>query len=190
MGILALQGAIEPHQQMLQLLGIETLYVKRATDFEGIDALILPGGESTTQLTLLQFHALWDPLCEFGKQHSVFGTCAGAILMGSAVERRAQQPTLGLIPMTVARNAYGTQKESSWEIVRGREVHWNEAFPAVFIRAPRIVAYDAGVKCLLTRESDPILVEYEHHLAATFHPELSGNTKIHAYFVEKVRARL
>lgn len=180
-GVLALQGDFEAHRKAIERAGGVAREVRTAADFDLIDGLIIPGGESTTMLELLQGEGLLEALREFGKSKPVFGTCAGAILLASEV-LNPPQPSLGLMDLTVERNAYGRQIDS-------RIARINlEGTPteAVFIRAPVIRRVGPGTKVLASFQNDPVLVEQGKHLAATFHPELTDNTNIHRHFVEKV----
>ncbi len=180
-GVLALQGDFEAHRKALERAGAESSEVRTAADLEAIDGLILPGGESTTMLKLLEVERLFEPLKEFGRSKPVFGTCAGAILLSSEV-RHPVQPSLGLMDLTIERNGYGRQIDSR---VARIDVGSKTA-EAVFIRAPIIRRVGSNVKVLATLDSAPVLVEEGKHLAATFHPELSGSERIHRYFVDKV----
>lgn len=181
-GVLALQGDYEKHARALERAGAQVSEVRTAEELEAVDGLVIPGGESTTMWKLLDREALLEPLREFGKRKPVFGTCAGAILMAAKVEN-PDQPSLGLMDMVVRRNAYGRQLDSR---VAQVEADGFGPLEAVFIRAPIIRSVAPGVRVLASYKGDPVLVEQGRHLAATFHPELSDDGRLHAYFLRKV----
>ncbi len=180
-GVLALQGDFEAHSRALARVGAVPVEVRKAADLDGIDGLILPGGESTTMLKLLGIEGLLEPVREFGQQKPIFGTCAGAILLATEVTHPAQA-SLGLMDLTVERNGYGRQIDSRISQI---EVEGKQA-EAVFIRAPVIRRVGPGTKVLARYQDAPVLVEQGKHLASTFHPELSSGTDIHRRFVTKV----
>jgi 5'-phosphate synthase pdxT subunit len=186
-GVLALQGDFEAHRKALERAGVGAREVRRAAELEGLDGLILPGGESTTMLKLLRDEALLEPLAEFGQRRPIFGTCAGAILLAREVSH-PPQASLGLMEISVERNAYGRQLDSHVARLEPEEAFARAAGPgeveAVFIRAPRILRAGPGVQVLLRHRGDPVLVAEGRHLAATFHPELSGDTRIHRLFLD------
>jgi 5'-phosphate synthase pdxT subunit len=157
--------------------------VRTANDLESVDALIIPGGESSTMLKLLDYENLWQPLGAFGQRKPVFGTCAGAILIATHV-LNPEQPSLGLLDITVERNAYGRQLDS--HIAQVHPEKWPRDLEAVFIRAPIIREVGPSVHVLATHRNDPILVEQGRHMAATFHPELTGDARVHRLFLEKI----
>jgi len=185
-GILALQGDFRAHASALAKLDLPSRFVRKPTDLAVVTALILPGGESTTFLKLLESEGLWEPIRRFGKSHPVMGTCAGAILMADRVENPPQE-SLGFIRMTVRRNAFGRQLSSSIrhaeapkELNVGRKP--GPPVEAVLIRAPIITEVGPDVEVLASLDGQPILVRQGHFLAATFHPELTTDTRIHRYF--------
>ena len=183
-GILAVQGDFEAHAEMLARMGVEHRYVFRPEELEGCDALILPGGESTTQLQFLQEEGLFDGITRFAKQGAaIFGTCAGAILMAREV-RRPSQASLGLLDIAVARNAYGRQiaSEVKWGATKLKE----EPLEMAFIRAPIIERVGPGVEVLAESEGHPVLVRCGRLLAAAFHPELTEDTTVHAEFLKMI----
>ncbi len=181
-GVLALQGAFKAHERALERAGAQAVPVRTAAELEGIDALVIPGGESTTMLKIAADEGLLEPLRRFCEQRPVFGTCAGAILLAAEVEN-PRQPSLGLVDVTIERNAYGRQVDS--RIVR---LPFGEGeFEAVFIRAPRILRAGLGVKVHLTYDGDPVLVSQGNRLIATFHPELSGDPRIHKMFLDTLK---
>ena len=189
-GILALQGDFAAHSKALERVGAAPRFVKKASDLERLDGLILPGGESSTLLKFLDQESLWEPLRGFAQSHPVFGTCAGAILMAEQVENPSQ-PSLAVLPMTVRRNAYGRQLASSIRTVEldplleiGPQA--GLPFEAVLIRAPLIVRVASEVKVLARLAGHPVLVQFGPMLAGTFHPELTSDTRVHRYFTQLV----
>jgi pyridoxal 5'-phosphate synthase pdxT subunit len=183
-GVLALQGDFAAHGKALQSAGANAVEVRTAEDLAGIDGLIIPGGESTTMLKLLNIEQLFEPLRQFGQQKPVFGTCAGAILLASEV-LNPPQASLGLMDLTVERNAYGRQIDSRIATIPfgpdGRPLE------AVSIRAPIIRRTGDRAEVLARYQGDPVLVSQGKHLVATFHPELTADDRIHRHFVEMVR---
>ena len=188
-GVLALQGDFAAHGAAVTRAGGEPVYVRERAQLGEIDGLILPGGESSTMLKLLRQEDLLDDLAEFGRHKPMFGTCAGAILMARDVTNPAQE-SLGLMDIEVERNAYGRQLDS--RVVRldtEREFEQRTApgkLEAVFIRAPIIRRAGDGVQVLAEYEGDPVLIEQGRHMAATFHPELSQDVRVHRLFLEKL----
>ena len=186
-GVLALQGDFQAHARALEEAGARSRLVRKAAELEGLDGLVIPGGESTTMLRLLEDEGLFEPLREFGRVRPVFGTCAGAILLAREVSHPAQ-PALALMDIAVERNAYGRQIES--RVVRLRpEAEFarqagDDELEAVFIRAPIIRRTGPGVRVLLRYLGDPVLVAQGLHLAATFHPELSADRRVHRLFLQ------
>lgn len=181
-GVLALQGDYEKHARALERAGAHASEVRTAEELQAVDALVIPGGESTAMLKLLEREELFEPLREFGMGKPVFGTCAGAILMAAKV-KNPEQLSLGLMDITVRRNAYGRQLDSRVARIDGEGFGELEA---VFIRAPIIEQTGPGVRVLATYNGDPVLVEQGLHLVATFHPELSEDGRVHQYFLRKV----
>ena len=184
-GVLALQGAYEAHAQTLRMLGATPKLIRTPEDLEGVAGLIMPGGESTTMLKFLERNGFFEVLQNFVRTIPTFGTCAGAILLASHVEHPAQK-SLGALDITVERNAYGRQIDST--ILKAETVLPGGPLEMVFIRAPRITRIGPGVETLASREGFPVLVRSGHLLAATFHPELSDDTRIHKLFLDLVRA--
>ncbi len=188
-GVLALQGDFAAHQAALARAGAETVLVRTAGQLDGLDGLVLPGGESTTMLKLMRYEGLMEPLASFGRSKPMFGTCAGAILMATEV-RGPAQASLGLMDMEIERNAYGRQIDSRIvEIEPDAELTRRTAagkLEAVFIRAPVIRRTGPKAKVLAVYNNDPVLVEEGRHLVATFHPELTGDSRIHQLFLEKL----
>ena len=186
-GVLALQGAYEAHAQTLRMLGATPKLIRTPEDLEGVAGLIMPGGESTTMLKFLERNGFFEVLQDFVRATPTFGTCAGAILLASHVEHPAQR-SLGALDITVERNAYGRQIDST--ILKAETVLPGGPLEMVFIRAPRITRIGPGVETLASREGFPVLVRSGHLLAATFHPELSDDTRIHKLFLDLVRTHL
>lgn len=182
-GILALQGDFEAHKCAVERAGGDPVEVRTKSDLNGIDGLIIPGGESTTMLKMLVEEDLFEPLRKWGRLKPVFGTCAGAILLAKEV-LNPRQESLQLMDMTVERNAYGRQIDSR---IAQLDLA-GEPFEAVFIRAPVIRKAGDTSQVLMTYNGDPVLVEQGRHMAATFHPELADDAAIHRRFVEKVSA--
>lgn len=179
-GVLALQGDFDAHRRRLEELGAEVVLVKKPEQLDQIDGLVIPGGESSTFLKLLG-NAGFEKLKEFVRVKPTFGTCAGAILLANEVEN-PKQPGLGALDITVRRNAYGRQLDSS--IREGQFL--NDPIEMVFIRAPRIERVGIDVEVVATEGSDPVMVRKGKTLAATFHPELGDDSRIHKYFLDVV----
>ncbi len=179
-GVLALQGDFDAHRRRLEELGAEVVLVKKPEEFDGIAGLVIPGGESSTFLKLLGEEG-FARLREFVRTKPTFGTCAGAILLASEVEN-PKQAGLGALDIRVRRNAYGRQVDSS--IREGRFL--DNPIEMVFIRAPRIERVGAGIEVIATEGRDPVMVRKGKTLAATFHPELSADPRIHQYFLDLV----
>jgi pyridoxal 5'-phosphate synthase pdxT subunit len=188
-GVLAIQGDYAAHAAALEESGAVPVLVKTPEDLRldgrSIDGLILPGGESTTMLKFLERRGLFDALQEFCAARPVFGTCAGAILLARDVRNPAQR-SLGLLDATVERNAYGRQVDST--ILTAPSSLPGEPLEMVFIRAPRIAAIGPEVEPLAFRDGSPTLVRQGSLMAATFHPELSHDRRVHRLFVESVAA--
>ncbi len=188
-GVLALQGDFEAHNQALARAGAEPVLARTASDLADLDGLIIPGGESTTMLKLLHVENLFEPLADFGRRRPIFGTCAGAILLAAEVTHPAQ-PSLGLMNLTVERNGYGRQIDSRVAHIAPEpefadRTHSGD-LEAVFIRAPIIRRVGPEAHVLATYQGDPVLVEQGRHLVATFHPELSSDSRVHDLFLSKL----
>jgi 5'-phosphate synthase pdxT subunit len=188
-GVLSLQGDFAAHGAALGRAGAEPVFVREAGQLDSLDALILPGGESTTMLKLLRLDGLFEALAAFCRRRPVFGTCAGAILMARRVSN-PEQESLGLMDIDVERNAYGRQLDSRIVRLEPEAALAERAVPdpleAVFIRAPIIRRVGRRVKVLASYGGDPVLVEEGPYLAATFHPELSAGACIHQLFLEQL----
>ena len=179
-GVLALQGDFDAHRRRLEELGAEVVLVKKTEQLNEIDGLVIPGGESGTFLKLLGEDG-FAKLKEFVLSKPAFGTCAGCILLATEVEN-PKQAGLGALDITVRRNAYGRQIDSS--IREGRFL--SNPIEMVFIRAPKIERVGEGVEVIATEGKDPVLVRKGRTLAATFHPELSDDRRIHQYFLDVI----
>lgn len=182
-GILALQGCVEPHRVLLNKLGVQLVSVRTAAELASVDRLIIPGGESTTMLRLIELSNLWQPLLDFGTSKPVWGICAGAILIASEVENPKQR-SFGLIDICAHRNHYGSQLDSftadiSVDGITGGPVHVD------FIRAPLLCQIQGSTKArvLASHDSVPVFFEQENILACSFHSELTGDERIHEYFL-------
>lgn len=179
-GVLALQGDFDAHRRRLEELGAEVVLVKKPEQLDQIDGLVIPGGESGTFLKLLGAEG-FRKLQAFVRVRPTFGTCAGAILLAREVENPAQQG-LGALDIRIRRNAYGRQIDSS---IRTGAMQ-GSPMEMVFIRAPKIAQLGPGVEVLATEGDDPVVVRQGSAMAATFHPELSADTRIHRAFLEMV----
>jgi pyridoxal 5'-phosphate synthase pdxT subunit len=179
-GVLALQGDFDAHRKRLEELGSKVVLVKKPEQLDEIDGLVIPGGESSTLLKLLG-QAGFDKLKEFVRSKPTFGTCAGAILLANDVEN-PKQASLGALDITIRRNAYGRQVDSS---IREGEFQ-NHPIEMVFIRAPKIERVGDRVEVIAREGNDPVLVRQNKTLAATFHPELSEDHRIHEFFLDLV----
>jgi pyridoxal 5'-phosphate synthase pdxT subunit len=185
-GVLALQGDFSEHISMLKKLGVETVEVRLPKHLGDLDGLIIPGGESTTIGKLAVIYDLMEPLKEFGRNHAIWGTCAGAIFLSK--DANSNQPLLGLMDIKVQRNAFGRQVDSfetDLEIDELMKATGTEyAYHAVFIRAPLIESVHGNAKVLSALEDGRIVAAQEGHLLATsFHPELTSDTRFHEYFI-------
>jgi 5'-phosphate synthase pdxT subunit len=188
-GVLALQGDFAAHGTALERAGAEPVFVRDAEQLQGIDGLVIPGGESTTMLKLLHYDHLLEPLARFGREKPIFGTCAGAILLASEVTNPTQE-SLGLLDIDVERNGYGRQLDSRVTEIEPEPEFEKRSGPgkleAVFIRAPIIRRVGEQSKVLARYYGDPVLVEQGRHLVATFHPELTPDARVHSLFLEKL----
>ena len=185
-GVLSLQGDFAAHGEALIRSGAVPVYVREREQLDRIDGLVLPGGESTTMLKLLRCENLFDDLAEFGSRKPMFGTCAGAILMATDVSHPAQE-SLAMMDIAVERNAYGRQLDSRVVKLDPAPEFEERTGPgkleAVFIRAPVIRRAGSEVRVLAEYAGDPVLVEQGRHLAATFHPELTMDCRVHSFFL-------
>jgi len=195
-GVLAIQGDYGAHRAVLERLGAEVKFVRNPEELDAVDALIIPGGESSTFLKFLEQRGFFQRLAEFVKTKPVFGTCAGAILLAKEVVG-PEQRSLGALDMRVRRNAYGRQMDSSIRhgtLAPDNSIDGNLKQPAadaallemVFIRAPKIERVGKDVEVLASQGADPVLVRQGKIMAATFHPELSSDTRVHQAFLRMV----
>jgi 5'-phosphate synthase pdxT subunit len=184
-GVLAIQGDYAAHATALAEAGADPCEVRKTDQLADLDGLVLPGGESTTILKFLGKHHFLEALKDFGTFHPVFGTCAGAILLAREVLNPPQR-SLGLLDAVVERNAYGRQIDSA--ILTAETTLADGPLEMVFIRAPRILSTGDGVEVLARRDGFPVLVRQGTVMAATFHPELSKDRRVHQMFVQIVNA--
>lgn len=182
-GVLALQGAFDAHVTRLRELGADIRLVRKPADLEGLDGLVIPGGESSTFLWHLEIAGFYDVLEAFVRQKPIFGTCAGAILLASEVLNPAQK-SFGALDATIERNAYGRQNDS--RILHEETTLSGGPLETVYIRAPRINRVGPQVEVLATRDGHPTLIREDNILAATFHPELSADNRVHQFFLDMV----
>ncbi len=182
-GVLALQGAFDVHAKRLALLGANTQLIRKPGQLAALDGLVIPGGESTTFLWHLERSGFYDILNDFVHTRPVFGTCAGCILLAKDVENPTQR-SFGVLDITVQRNAYGRQNDSA--ILTSQTSLPGGPLEMVFIRAPRITRLGPSIQTLATRDGDPTLIRQGKLLAATFHPELSDDIRVHQLFLDIV----
>lgn len=188
-GVLALQGAFAKHIAMVESLGVHAIEVRTVGDLVQCAGLIIPGGESTTMRKQIAFSGLWDPLLAFAADRSLFGTCAGLILMSRQIMGSAES-SMGLLDVVVERNAFGRQIDSfSTHLQVKLEDSVTKPCEAFFIRAPKIISCGPGVDVLATYEGAPVLVQQGKHLGAVFHPELTQDPSIHRYFLSMLTTK-
>jgi pyridoxal 5'-phosphate synthase pdxT subunit len=184
-GVLALQGDVPEHVRMTEQVGAEPVTVRRPADLESVDALIIPGGESTTVGKLLDRYNLMEPIRERARGGMpILGTCTGLILMAREIEG-SDQPRLGLLDVTVRRNAYGRQLDS-FETDVASPALGPPPLRAVFIRAPRITRTGPDVEVLAESEEHPILVRQGNLIGAAFHPEMAGDDRVHRLLIRQI----
>lgn len=183
-GVLAIQGDYEAHKARLEQLGAEVTLVRKPEQLDQIDGIVIPGGESSTFLNFLAERGFLEKLRGFVSTKPTFGTCAGAILLATNVEN-PPQPSLNALDIRIRRNAYGRQIDSS---IREAETRLgSKPLEMVFIRAPKIMSTGQKVEVLATHNGDPVLVRQGKIMAATFHPELSEDTRVHQEFLKLVK---
>lgn len=184
-GVLALQGDFAKHEELLRSLGTEVKQVRRPADLAECSGLIIPGGESTTLFRQMDFIQMRPALLEFAARKSIFGTCAGLILMSKEIEASDRKP-LNLLDITLERNAFGRQVDSFKAPIT---LHLEQPvrFNAYFIRAPKICRHGPEVKVLAEFEGKPVLVRQGRHLGACFHPELTDDPLVHQYFLNMLK---
>ncbi|MBW4027079.1 MAG: pyridoxal 5'-phosphate synthase glutaminase subunit PdxT [Acidobacteria bacterium] len=183
-GVLAIQGDYDAHATALNELGAQSILVRKPDQLTGLDGLIIPGGESTTFLKFLERDGFLKSLQSFVQTTPTFGTCAGCILLAKEVQHPHQE-SLAVLDATVERNAYGRQIDSA--IYNGETSLPGGPLEMVYIRAPRITRTGPAVRTLAERDGFPVLVEQGHLMAATFHPELSSDRRVHQHFLDLVR---
>ena len=186
-GVLALQGNYGMHSKFLAHLGQENILVKTVNDLSSCKALIIPGGESTVISKMMLRYDLFDPIKKFAKKKSVFGTCAGLILM--AHQSSEGIDTLNIIDVNVSRNAWGRQINSFTKDIKVTFSQTEKNFKATFIRAPKIEKTSTSVNILATINKNPIMIREGRHLATSFHPEMHGDPLIHKYFLKIVNEK-
>ena len=191
-GVLALQGDVEKHAQRLSACGARAVMVRLPRDLAGLAGIVLPGGESTTMSRLLRTSGLMEPLAEFMQAKPVLATCAGMILLAKEVDQ-LPYASFGLMDIAVARNAWGRQvfsfqEEILWRPAAGNGSKGPAAFKAIFIRAPRVVRMGPEVELLAELRGEPVAVRQGKLVALTFHPELTGDLRVHRWFLEELVA--
>ncbi|WEG12772.1 pyridoxal 5'-phosphate synthase glutaminase subunit PdxT [Pullulanibacillus sp. KACC 23026] len=182
-GVLGLQGAVREHVRALEASGAETVIVKRDNQLEGLDGLVIPGGESTTMRKLMDQYNLFETVKDFAKKNPIFGTCAGLILMAARIEGQ-KGPHLALMDIDVRRNAFGRQVQSFEAELKVEDVA--DDFVGVFIRAPYILSVGSDVQVLAKYEDKIVAARQGNYLTAAFHPELTDDYRMHQYFVNMV----
>jgi 5'-phosphate synthase pdxT subunit len=190
-GVLALQGAFASHQERLAELGAATRQVRTPVDLDGVDALVMPGGESTTMSKLLLTSGLFDAIAaRLGSGMPVFGTCAGMILLATdVIDGRPDQRSFGAIDLAVRRNGYGRQIDSFEADLDVLGIEGGK-FHGVFIRAPKVERVGDGVEVLAEHDGIPVLTRSRRVTVASFHPELAGDARLHAQFLRQVEQHL
>jgi 5'-phosphate synthase pdxT subunit len=183
-GVLAIQGDYEAHKTRLEQLGADVTLVRKPEQLDAIDGIVIPGGESSTFLNFLAERGFLEKLRNFVSTKPTFGTCAGAILLAKHVENPPQK-SLKVMDIRIRRNAYGRQIDSS--ILESQSKLGQKPLEMVFIRAPKIVGTGKAVEVLATAGGDPVMVRQGKIMAATFHPELSEDTRVHPEFVKMVK---
>jgi 5'-phosphate synthase pdxT subunit len=188
-GVLALQGAVTEHMQMLSALDTEAIPIRLPSDLDGLDALVIPGGESTTISKLLSDYGLMEPIRKLAEQgFPIFGTCAGLVLLAKKVSN-LETESIGAMDIEVKRNAFGRQVDS-FEADLNIPALGNGAFRGVFIRAPIIEKTERGVEVLCQLNDRPVAVRQGKLLACAFHPELTDDIRFHKYFLDLVKEKL
>lgn len=183
-GVLAIQGDYDAHRRRLEHLGAKTRLIRKPEELDGLDGIVIPGGESSTMLKFLEHGGFFDKLREFVRVKPAFGTCAGAILLAKDVENPKQE-SLGAIDISVRRNAYGRQLDSHIATYANGS---NNPLEMVFIRAPKISRIGSAVQVLAKSNDEPVWVKQGHTMAATFHPELSDDDQVHREFLKLVES--
>ena len=185
-GILSLQGDFEKHKNILDKLEVDSLYVKNKEDLRQTRALIIPGGESTTLSMLIDRFAMRDALCDYAKSHSIFGTCAGMIMLSSKIVKKDNNvKALNVMDFSVSRNSWGSQIDS-FEREIDLEAFEIRSFNAIFIRAPKVDKIGEGINRIgYIDEDEAVILEDGTHMVSSFHPELEEDVRLHEYFLNK-----
>jgi 5'-phosphate synthase pdxT subunit len=187
-GILALQGNYHQHKKVMDILGIDNLFIRHGKDLDRCDSLIIPGGESTTISKQIDNNQLRNILINFASTHPIMGTCAGMIILSKTRPTYNMIP-LGLIDFTVDRNAWGRQAHS-FSAKINLDFDNKKSFNAIFIRSPKISIIGKDVQVVAYYKNEPVLMRSGMHLVSTFHPEIGDDFRIHEYFINKVNARI
>jgi len=182
-GVLALQGAYQKHVDMLASINIEARLIRFPTELDVCDGLIIPGGESTTMSLLIQKYDLYPALRDFAASKPVMGVCAGAILMAKQADD-TKIKLLDIMPINILRNYYGRQVNSFRASINLAYDPNGPSYPAHFIRAPLLQPRDQNIESLATYQDHHVMMKYQQHLAMSFHPELTGDTRVHRYWLE------
>jgi len=182
-GVLALQGAFNKHVEKIYSLGANTIEVRHPEELKQCQGLIIPGGESTTLVKQLKKKEWLSSLGEFALNSPIFATCAGLIILSEKVLDYPELSILPIFPIAIKRNAYGRQIQSFTTPLTIDNEH--SPFPAIFIRAPQIIQWDKKIHTHISYLETPQLISYQHHIGATFHPELSLDTRIHTLFLKR-----
>ena len=183
-GVLALQGAYQKHVDSLSRLGVESLLIRKSAELDQCAGLIIPGGESTTMSLLIQQSGMYDPLCAFAQNHPVMGVCAGMIMMATSVDDERVTP-LKILPFHALRNHYGRQVHSFTAKIQLDFDASDEPLEAHFIRAPGVTEVGDDIEVLARYDDEIIMIGKDKHLALSFHPELTNDTRIHQYWLQK-----
>ena len=182
-GILALQGDFLKHKNTLDKIGVDSLFVKNEKDLFKTNALIIPGGESTTLSHLIDIFSMRNAIYEYSRSNSIFGTCAGMIMLSTS-KLNGRVKTLDIMDFSVCRNSWGSQKDSFEEEINLKNFNLG-VLNAVFIRAPKVISTGKMIKRTDCYKNEIVLLEDERHLASSFHPEIENNLSLHKYFLEK-----
>ena len=181
-GVLALQGAYQKHVDSLSRLGVESRLIRKSGELNGCDGLIIPGGESTTMSLLIQDSGLYEPLCTYAQNHPVMGVCAGMIMMAASVDDERVVP-LNILPFRALRNHYGRQVHSFTANIKLDFDTSGKPLKAHFIRAPGVTDLGEGIDVLARYDDEVIMIGNNKHVALSFHPELTDDTRIHQYWL-------
>jgi len=184
-GVLALQGDFLKHKDILDQIGVESLFVKNEEELFKTKALIIPGGESTTLSHLMDIFSMRKAICRYAELNSVFGTCAGMIMLSTS-NLNEKVKTLDIMDFSVSRNSWGTQKDSFEKKINFKNFNLG-ILNAVFIRGPKVVSTGRAIKKMDYYKNEIVLLEDEKHLACSFHPEIENDLSLHKYFLEKSR---